>query len=264
MKNKLTEIKLSLPWIETLDMINKQAPLAPELAAKLHENEQRRANQLENNKKLHKIDPSEDPVINDFKREMLFHRQAQAAAMEGINRLKAMNIPTKRPDDYFAEMAKSDVHMQKIRDALMKRQTEEQRREKVRHLRIQRKDGKAIQTQIKLKRLEEKKEMLDQVKKVRKGHSNDLDFLEGGSNKKGKPMNAKTKKSVAKQQYKDKKFGFGGKKKDSKRNTKDSSADVSEYKRPGKPNLKNKFSNKGAAKRLGKSRRQKVKGKGKK
>lgn len=259
MQTKLTEIKLSLPWIETLDMVNKQAPLAPELAAKLHENEQRRANQLENNKKLQKINPAEDPIINDFKREMIFHRQAQAAVMEGITRIKAMNIPTKRPDDYFAEMAKTDDHMQKVRDALMKRQAEEQRREKVRQLRIQRKEGKAIQTQVKLKRQEEKKEMLDQVKKVRKGFSQDLDFLEGGK-KKGQP----TKKALEKRKYKNTKFGFGGKKKGMKRNTKDSAADISEFKRPGKPKMNNKMSNKGAAKRLGKNRRKQVKGKGKK
>lgn len=114
MKRKLTEIKLNLSWIESLDMTNKPAPLAPELAAKLHENEQRRANQLENNKKLPRISPGEDPVINDFKREMMFHRQAQAAATEGYARLAAMNVPTTRPEDYFAEMAKSDDHMQKV------------------------------------------------------------------------------------------------------------------------------------------------------
>lgn len=261
MKKKLNEIKLNLPWIETLDMINKQAPLAPELAAKLHENEQRRANQLENNKKLQKVNPADDPIINDFKREMMFHRQAQAAVVEGIGRLKAMNIVTKRPDDYFAEMAKTDEHMQKVRDALMKRQTEEQRREKVRQLRIQRKEGKAIQAQLKLKRQEEKKELMDQVKKVRKGQSTDMDFLNDN-----KPKS--NKKSIEKQKYKNKKFGFGGKKKGMKRNTKDSASDISEYRRPGKPNLKNKMGSKGGVKggnkRLGKNRRQKVKNRNKK
>lgn len=54
-------------------------------------------------------------AINEFKRETNFHRQAQAAVLEGLARLKALGIPTKRPDDYFAEMAKSDSHMQKVR-----------------------------------------------------------------------------------------------------------------------------------------------------
>lgn len=52
--------------------------------------------------------------MNEFKRETNFHRQAQSAVLEGLTRLKALGIPTKRPDDYFAEMAKSDSHMQKV------------------------------------------------------------------------------------------------------------------------------------------------------
>lgn len=180
MKRKINEIKLKLPWIETLDCINKQAPLAPELAAQMHEQEARRANQLKNNAKLPQFSPTEDPVLNDFKREMMFHRQAQSAVLEAIPRLKQMGIATKRPDDYFAEMAKTDDHMQKVRQALMKRQVETQQKERVRQLRIQRKEGKAIQTQVRVERQKEKKEILDQVKKARKGMSDNLDFLEDG------------------------------------------------------------------------------------
>lgn len=54
-------------------------------------------------------------ALNEFKRETNFHRQAQSAAVEGLERLKALGILTKRPEDYFAEMAKSDSHMQKVR-----------------------------------------------------------------------------------------------------------------------------------------------------
>jgi len=42
------------------------------------------------------------------------HRQAQAAVLEGIPRLHKLHIPTKRPEDYFAEMVKSDEHMKKV------------------------------------------------------------------------------------------------------------------------------------------------------
>ena len=41
-------------------------------------------------------------------------KQAQAAAIEGVRRLQELGVPTKRPDDYYAEMAKSDQHMQKV------------------------------------------------------------------------------------------------------------------------------------------------------
>ncbi|KAJ8922486.1 hypothetical protein NQ315_007514 [Exocentrus adspersus] len=96
LKQKLEEFKLKLPWIESLNCVNKQAPLAPELAAEMFTQEQKRKNQLKNNKKLPQFAPSEDPVINDFKREMMFHRQAQAAAIEAIAKIKAMGVSTKR------------------------------------------------------------------------------------------------------------------------------------------------------------------------
>ena len=56
-----------------------------------------------------------DSVHNDFKRELTFYRQAQATVLEVIPRLKSMGVPTKRPDDYFAQMAKTDDHMNKVR-----------------------------------------------------------------------------------------------------------------------------------------------------
>lgn len=54
-------------------------------------------------------------ALNEFKRETLFHRQAQMAAIEATARLRSLKIPTIRPDNYFAEMMKSDEHMQKVR-----------------------------------------------------------------------------------------------------------------------------------------------------
>jgi rRNA-processing protein EBP2 len=43
------------------------------------------------------------------------YRQAQATVLEAIPRLKKEKIPTKRPDDYYAQMAKSDEHMKKVK-----------------------------------------------------------------------------------------------------------------------------------------------------
>lgn len=53
-------------------------------------------------------------VNNDFKREMYFYRQGQAAVMEGYACLTELNLPTNRPGDYLAEMAKNDDHMFKV------------------------------------------------------------------------------------------------------------------------------------------------------
>ena len=61
----------------------------------------------------------EDVVHNGLKREILLYRQAQAAVLEGLPRLQRLGVKTKRPDDYFAQMAKSDQHMNKIRAKLL-------------------------------------------------------------------------------------------------------------------------------------------------
>ncbi|XP_034946422.1 probable rRNA-processing protein EBP2 homolog [Chelonus insularis] len=257
LKQKTDEMKLRLAWIEMLDIVNGPAPLAPELALQMQEQEERRAKQAKGNQKLPQYKLGEDPVLNDFKRETMFHRQAQAAAIEGLSRIKKLGLPTIRPDDYFAEMAKSDEHMHKVRENLAKKQLIAQRSEKVRQLRQQRKVGKQMQIEATLKKHAEKRKMLEEVKKYRKGIRKDLDFLD---DKKLIPKRNKgDKRTNYKQKMKNAKFGFGGKKKGSKKNTRESAADISEYKRPRKEGVKN--GKVGKKKRLGKSRRVQIKSK---
>lgn len=237
LKNKTDEIKLKLPWIERLDIVNPPAPLAPELALQMQEQEHRRANQFKGNKKIQQFQPGEDPVLNDFKRETMFHRQAQAAVIDAITRIKKLGIPTIRPEDYFAEMVKTDEHMHKIRENLARKQQAAQRSEKVRQLRQQRKVGKQMQIEATLKKHAEKRKMLEEVKKYRKGIRKDLDFLDDKKkpNQNSDKHNSKMgKKAMEKQKAKNAKFGFGGRKKGSKRNDRDSASDVSDWKRPSK------------------------------
>lgn len=266
MKQKLDEIKLNLPWIEKLDMVNALAPLAPELALQMQEQEVRRAKQLQGNKKLPQYKPSEDPVLNDFRRENMFHRQAQGAVMDGVCRLKKLGIPISRPDDYFAEMAKSDEHMQKVRENLMKKQTMVQRSEKVRQLRQQKKIAKQTQVEATLKKHAEKRKLMEEVKKYRKGVRKDLDFLDDKKKPQSKlqskyPNHKINPKAQLKMKMKAAKYGYGGKKRGSKWNTKSSSADVSEYKRPQKPGQGRKGKGGNKNQRLGKNRRTQMKAK---
>jgi len=262
LKQKLAEFSQKMPWIERLDMINKPAPLAPELAYQEEQHAKRREKLLKGNK--HAMALADDPVHNDFKREMLFYRQGQATVLASLERLRSMNIPTKRPDDYFAQMFKTDEHMQKIRTKLAQKQDEEERITKVRKLREMKKFGKQIQIEVQQKRQKEKKDMLDQVKKFRKGKTDSIDFLEDLDSKKGGK-----KKQGEKKQFKDKKFGFGGKKKGNKSNTKQSTDDISSYKpfkghQKGGPGGKKKFGGAGGkskVKRPGKQRRQQMKSK---
>lgn len=65
--------------------------------------------------------------------------------------------------------------------------------------------------------------MLEQLKRVRKGKSADLDFLEDNQGKNNKGKGLQQNKISKKRAMKDDKFGFGGKKKGSKLNTRESS-----------------------------------------
>ena len=261
MKDKLDALILELPWVERLDMTNDLAPLAPELTVQIERHEQKRENLFKGNKKIPYVRPEVDPVLNDFKREILFHRQAQTAVTDGIAKLKELKIPTKRPDDYFAEMAKTDEHMQKIRKHLLAKQEGQQRSERVKQLREQKKMSKIIQRETLEKKQADKTKHLNDLKAFRKGKLKNLDFLDDDSDKKKQQQRRTKSKHVnKKRQEKDKKFGTGGKKKGMKRNTKESAMETKEFSMKknragvGSKALKNK--NKGKPnKRLGKSRR---------
>jgi len=268
LQQKLVQIEQKLPWIERLDMTNAPAAIAPELAVQFAKHEQKRANLFAGNKKVKAFTPEEDPVLNDFKREMLFHRQAQAAVIEGIKRLHDLGIKTKRPDDYFAEMTKTDEHMQKVRSNLMAKQEGQAKSERIKQIREQRKMGKMVQRQARVQRDTEKREMLDKLKKFRKGKLQSLDFLDDSKNAKGGQRDGK--KSVNdKRKAKDSRFGFGGKKRGMKRNTKQSSMEGNDFKNKFK-NSKNgpkgagRGGKKGSAPRAGKSKRVQSKSRGRK
>lgn len=241
-----------MPWIERMDLVTDLAPLAPEMAVSIEREEQKRANLFKGNQKIPYVAPEVDPVLNDFKREINFQRQAQQAVIEGMARLHALKIATKRPDDYFAEMAKSDEHMTKVRKFLHAKQEGQAKSERVRQIREQRKMAKIIQKQATDKKAIEKKQMLDDIKAFRKGKLKNLEFLndhKSTNTKKGKA------KSNSKRQAKDQKFGYGGKKRGSKRNTQNSILGIkgkgkkdTKIPRPGK-NKRQKMKNKPKGKR---------------
>ncbi|KAL0482954.1 rRNA-processing protein [Acrasis kona] len=122
-------------------------------------------------------------IEDDMERELAFYEQALLTAKEACHRLKELGIPTVRPDDYFAEMVKTDDHMLKVKDKMLYSKKLLEDRESRRRLREQKKLGKQMQiTRIKEK-LEEKKASLDAVKYWRKTHGGkgkefDLDKIE--------------------------------------------------------------------------------------
>lgn len=262
MKTRLEQLKSDLKWIERMDI-------------------------TVNTKELPGIDKEEDktnknPEEDDFERELLFYRQAQVAAKEALSKLRDLSVPTERPEDYFAEMVKSDTHMQKIRQKMLNKKESIEKSEKAKKQRTLKKYGKKIQQQVLQKRQQEKKKMLQAVDHLKKNkgklekfsgkNDDELFNVSANNDKRSGPGGQKRKR-------KDEKFGFGGKKRKLKKNSADSSADaISSYKKNvhGNKASNGKFGKsggpkggggvkgggaKGKPKRLGKSRRMKGKGK---
>ncbi|XP_019953811.1 probable rRNA-processing protein EBP2 [Paralichthys olivaceus] len=252
LKGCLADFRKELPWAERLDLTN---PPAEDIISKAEGKVPNAAN-------------GDINADDDFQREMFFYRQAQATVLEALPLLKKHNIFTKRPEDYFAEMAKSDQHMQKIRKKLISKQMIIEKSEKAKKLREQRKFGKKVQVEVIQKRQKEKKAMMSAVKKYQKGMTDKLDFLEGDQ-KPGKDAAQGAKKAMnkkgpnAKRKFKDQKFGFGGKKSGKKWNTKESFNDVSSFRakvanaKAGKGGKKGKVGKQN--KRPGKAARKKMK-----
>jgi len=194
---KLKDIQLNLDWVEKLDIaVNKQSVNSDELNG-------------------------DSQADNDFQRETSFYNQALAAVSKAFKRLKKLGISTKRPDDYFAEMAKSDNHMLKVREKLLSKQTAVERTEKVRAMREQKKLGKKMQQEVIQQRKQEKKKMINALKKTKKGKMSADKLLNM------KPSGDKTnkgKKASKTRDFRDARYGYGGKKKGSKYNTAESSA----------------------------------------
>lgn len=175
--------------------------------------------------------------------------QALAAVQAARGELERLQIPHRRPDDYFAEMLKSDAHMKKVKGKLLQEQARieaSERRKKDRH---NREFSKQIQAEKQREAAAQRKSEMDSLKQWRKNReSNNSGSLteeevqsmfgssgkmagmkfqfgsEGGDSSKAKKSALPQKSN--KRQVKDKKYGFGGKKKYAKSNDAKSSASM--------------------------------------
>mmetsp|Transcript_117860 Transcript_117860/g.164168 ORF Transcript_117860/g.164168 Transcript_117860/m.164168 type:complete len:147 (+) Transcript_117860:208-648(+) len=67
--------------------------------------------------------PKQLDVHDDIKRELAFHNVTRENVMKGMQILVQAKAPISRPDDFLAEMLKSDEHMAKIKSRILKQQT---------------------------------------------------------------------------------------------------------------------------------------------
>ncbi|KAL0244162.1 hypothetical protein GEMRC1_008247 [Eukaryota sp. GEM-RC1] len=100
---------------------------------------------------------------DDLKREVAFYNQALVSARLAKELCTEHNCHWQRPADYYAEMIKSDTHMEKIRSKMVhekKRIEGAQRRRKERE---QRKFGKQLQAQQGQQKAKERREAMTNV-----------------------------------------------------------------------------------------------------
>jgi len=225
LKQKLAILKNELDWTERLDLSIEIAPETDENGAVLMD-------------------------IDDFKREDHFQALATEAARRGVIKAKRAALPLLRPNDYFAEMVKSDEHMGKVKANLLTQKSNIEKRDKARQMRNQKKFAKDVQRNAKLKKQEEKRVAKEEIKFVKKRGEKGVKQMFGEEDEAGpggvrkSPMK-KGGQTNKRRDMKNSKYGFGGKK--DKRNDKDSH--FGGPKRPGSA----KKGGRPAAKRPGKN-----------
>ncbi|KAF4617620.1 hypothetical protein D9613_006214 [Agrocybe pediades] len=183
----------------------------------------------------HKI---EVDVNDDLKREVAFYQQALHSANEARALAQKLNFPFTRPSDYFAEMVKSDAHMERIRQRLLDEEAGIKKSEDKRKEREGKKFGKQVQVEKLKERERSKKEMEERLKGLKRKRKDILDNPEGKeddfdiavedaiSDRPAKRGKTDGKRGMPRS-ARDSKFGFGGATRRSKQNTRESTDDFS-------------------------------------
>lgn len=186
-------------------------------------------------------------IYDDTERELAFYKQSLHAVLEARTRLQKLKVPFQRPLDYFAEMVKSDEHMDKLKSKLVKEASEKKAREDARKQRNLKKFGKQVQVATLQQRQKEKRDTLERIKSLKKkrkhneigGQDFDVGVEEAASEDKRQKPNSK-------RLGKDAKYGQGGMKRFKRKNDAQSSAEISDF---------SQRKMKGKAPRPGKSKR---------
>lgn len=201
------------------------------------------------------IDQEQEVDVNDdLARELSFYTQALEGTRKAFEKLESTGLPFLRPSDYYAEMVKSDTHMEKVKSRLLAQKRNIEEAEERRKAREAKRLAKEIQAQKQKERATQKKAEIESVKKWRKqrqqsgfagGDKNgelDLPFGDGKvferSSKKrpgvapGDRSGGKTKqfsnrgnKKQMRRDKRDSKFGYGGRKGLKKQNTAETTDD---------------------------------------
>ncbi|KAH0826173.1 eukaryotic rRNA processing [Lanmaoa asiatica] len=107
-------------------------------------------------------------VDDDLNRELAFYKQALYSANHARTLAASHSLPFTRPSDYFAEMVKSDAHMERIRSRLLDERAGIKKAEEKRKDRAAKKFGKQVQLEKQREREKGKKEMEERLKSLKR------------------------------------------------------------------------------------------------
>lgn len=102
-------------------------------------------------------------VNDDLTRELAFYKQCLDSSNEARTLLKKEGIPFSRPNDYFAEMVKSDEHMGKIKQKMTDEAANKKAAAEARKQRDLKKFGKQVQVAKLQERDRQKRDMLGKI-----------------------------------------------------------------------------------------------------
>eukprot|EP00551_Chaetoceros_affinis_P008402 CAMPEP_0203671758 /NCGR_PEP_ID=MMETSP0090-20130426/7443_1 /ASSEMBLY_ACC=CAM_ASM_001088 /TAXON_ID=426623 /ORGANISM="Chaetoceros affinis, Strain CCMP159" /LENGTH=386 /DNA_ID=CAMNT_0050536895 /DNA_START=84 /DNA_END=1244 /DNA_ORIENTATION=- len=193
-------------------------------------------------------------VHDDLKRELAFYNIALEAVHAGRKKCAEHKIPLRRPEDFFAEMVKTDDHMAKVKDRLIfesKKMESFEQRKSNREQKLRAKEAHAHRLAEKAK--SKKRHMQDVDDWAKSAASNRMgnNIVRDDDDEYLRQINGPNKK----RQAMDRKYGYGGKQGRFKQNDRKSMNDMSGY------NPKGNFAGgkKGGTKRKGKRARDAVK-----
>lgn len=210
---------------------------------------------------LHHTLTTDEPVAvedvnDDLKRELEFYKQGLTHATLARDLIRKEGAAWERPSDYFAEMVKTDDHMERIRKELVQEATAKKASADARRQRELKKFGKQVQVNKTLERAKEKKATTDKLKALkRKRGDNELEGKEdfdvaldeavagpdvkrarserggrgGRMDGRGRGGRGGRGGGGGGRDARDEKFGFGGKKRFAKSNTAESTYDMAGF-----------------------------------
>lgn len=133
--------------------------------------------------------PDDLVADDDPKREEAFIQQTLLSVHTGLALLKEAGVPYQRQADYYAEMYKSDTHMNDVRQAMEAAKVRLEAQAHRRSMKDQKKYGKEVQAEVMRQRAKVKREMqgrLSDWKKKTKGNRDELnDMLEDKEESRG-------------------------------------------------------------------------------